>query len=74
MKILKMLPENYMNSSVNVLNLQVTKLILRKSVAFLYTRMKDQKEKPQAVILFTTASKIIKHLGVNLLSSHNTHS
>lgn len=71
MKILKMLPENK-NSSVNVVNLQVTKLILRKSVAFLYTRTKDQKEKPQTVILFTTASKRIQHLGVNLLSSHNT--
>ena len=72
MKILKMLPENYENSSVNVVNSQVTKLILRKSAAFLYTRTKDQKEKPQTVILFTTASKRIQHLGVNLLSSHNT--
>ena len=41
------------------------KITTQKSVAFLYITMKDQKESQEA-IPFTTTSKRIKYLGINL--------
>ena len=47
------------------------KINTQKSVAFLYITMKDQKESQEA-IPFTTTSKRIKYLGINLPKEEKT--
>ena len=47
------------------------KINSQKSLAFLYTNNEKSERKVTESILFTTATKRIKHLGINLLKETN---
>ena len=57
---------------MNLVNLQVTKLIHQKSVAFLYTNNERLERELQEAIPFTIASKRIKYLRINLPKGQKT--
>ena len=60
-----MLPENYWNSSMNLVKLPVTKLTHRNLLHF-YTLKQKIRKRNQEAILLTISSKRIKYLGINL--------
>ena len=51
---------------MNLVKLQDTKLIHRNSLAFLYTSNEQSGREIKETILFATASKTEKYLGINL--------
>ena len=69
-------PNNYQNSSLNLVKLQDTKLIHRNllhfffyqilTVSFLYTNNELSEREIKKIIPFTITSKRIKYLGINL--------
>ena len=65
-----MLPENYYNSSVNLVKLQDAKLIHRNLLLFYVLTMKDQKLKLRKQFYLSSYQKEMggggNHLGINL--------
>ena len=53
--------------------LQDTRSICKNSTAFLYTANEKSKNGIKKIILFTTASKRIKYLGINLMKKYKTY-
>ena len=51
---------------MNLVKLQDTKINAQKSLAFLYTDNKRSEREIKETVLFTTATKRIKYLGINL--------
>ena len=51
---------------MNLAKLQDTKINTQKSLAFLYTNNEKSEKEIKKSIPFTTATKRIKHLGINL--------
>ena len=51
---------------MNLVRLQVTKLVTHKSIAFLYINNEKSETEIREWIPFTTATKRIKYLGINL--------
>ena len=61
-----LLSENYLNSSINLVKLQVKQLNTHKPVTFLNTKNKRSEREIQEIIPFTITSKRVKYLGINL--------
>ena len=61
-----MSPENYLSSSMNLIKLQDTKFNAKKSPAFQYINNERSEREIKEKIPFTTTTKSIKYLGINL--------
>ena len=60
-----LLSEKYLNSSINLVKLQVKQLNTHKPVTFLNTKNKRSEREIQEIIPFTIASKRIKYCRIN---------